>query len=150
MAAKFKTISKEGVEVERAQSRQAHTDRMVEEGSGDELLPAAPGRALSTVLDSVGDSRTPFTAQAFRERVRKKLGLSVEDPFPGFTRYASDFRAKQLEDMFVKDTGQIPKDEQFSYDEPCTLAHPGWGPTSRLLSHSLSDLLIAGYLSLAQ
>ena len=76
-------------------------------------------------MDSVGDRRAPYTVQAFRKRVRKKLGLSAEASFPGLTGYANDFRDTQFGDMFVQDTDQIPAEEQFSYMVPCTLAHPG-------------------------
>jgi hypothetical protein len=78
-----------------------------------------------TFIESSGDSRTPFTAENFTRRIYKKLELPVDGPVPGFRRYESVFRDRQLDHLFSAERGAIPADEKFGYYVPCTLAHPG-------------------------
>ena len=62
-------------------------------------------RLLRTVVDCIGDTRTPFRSECFEGLVRRLMSLDDCDPAPGFTAYGEMLRAKQCAGIFVKNRG---------------------------------------------
>ena len=120
-AGEWKALSAARKAAEAADARAAR----LAEGEDLEPKPERRGRFLGTVIDKIGDSRTPFTTPAFESRIRKQCGLPADAPTPGFTRYSGSFRDKRCSDIFVPDSGAIGPDESFDYRMPRGLAHPG-------------------------
>jgi len=126
----FEELSPRSKQVEIDEARAAHAAKLVElegasSGGGDDLPRLGETAAMATIVQKIGDVRTPFVARKFEECIRRKLGLSSEDKTPGFTRYCDTYRKQQREAIFVKDSGDIAADEKFLYYVPCGLAHPG-------------------------
>ena len=78
-----------------------------------------------TCLQDIGNTRAPYSEEAFSKRIAKKLSLGEGARMAGFSRYASAFRDDQLKDLFIRDDGAIPKDRKFQYHYPCPIAFPG-------------------------
>jgi hypothetical protein len=76
--AEFHSLSAHRRALQVAEAQFAHRDKLAGHGEDDEPAKILPQRPLSTVLDIVGDLRTPYRAEAFRTRVRNTLGLSEE------------------------------------------------------------------------
>ncbi len=79
------------------------------------LLKAFHGQSFHILLVVCRQASRHFGAPASQKEAKD----------PGLTRYSETFRQAQLKDLFVADSGQIPKQREFSYYLPCTVAHPG-------------------------
>lgn len=95
MSRKFRQLPALRHDVEREEVRQIFVDCQAAEPAEAAPSAAATEAVFKTVVDKVGSQRDPFSVQAFRQRVRAKLALPDEHSFPGFCRYAGDFRDKQ-------------------------------------------------------
>ena len=79
---------------ELAQARLAFADAQAEKQEEEQeqqglAEPAVVGQRFATVIDAIGDSSTPYTAQSFGHRIRnKKQGQGADARPAGFTRYA--------------------------------------------------------------
>lgn len=76
-------------------------------------------------MHAVGDGRSPFPEEVFRDTISRELQLPEHAHCPGFTRYSDTFRLKFLGSLVTRDAHDIPQDRKFDRRVPCSLAHPG-------------------------
>ena len=110
-------------QVEKQEAIKAHLDKQAEED--DEGQMTRSDLPVSSVVDKIGDERSPYSIEAFRSRIKNKLGINSKDRDPGFTRYSGMFRDQQCKELFVQDVGAVPEDTKFEYTLTCQMAHPG-------------------------
>ena len=67
---------------------------------------AAPDAGIySNIVELCGDTRSPFVSDYFDMVVKKMVGVADDDRMPGHTSYEKQFRAEQLEQLWVADEG---------------------------------------------
>ena len=124
----FRLLSEEKKAVEQAGARKAFSDKECKEQEEQELEDGAgiaDNQRFATVVDAIGNSRSPYTTEAFEQRIRAKLGQSAHTKPAGFTRYSPEFRDEHLDDLFISDRQKIKDSDSFEYYLQCPLAHPG-------------------------
>ena len=110
-------------QVEEQEAFKAYLDKQAAEDDEEQTIRSRS--SVSSVVDTIGDERSPYKIEAFRARIKDALGINDGNRDPGFTRYSGVFREQQREGLFVQEVGAVPADTKYSYALPCTMAHPG-------------------------
>ncbi len=84
-AAAFHALSEERMAVEVAECKRAYSEKLAqraqeeEDGDkGEDSIRASHNRAMTTLIESIGDQRSPYMPAKFAARVRAELGLAEE------------------------------------------------------------------------
>jgi hypothetical protein len=125
-ALEFSCLEQGEKDSEMQQSRAAFSEKEVEreEEQNIEMDRHIGEDFLRTIVDGLGDRRTPFTSTHFEAYVRTKLGVPSGARTPGFTAYEEPLRDEFDHKLFRIDQGEIDDAEVFEYYTPCGLAHP--------------------------
>ena len=97
-------------------------------------------------VSSLGSDKYPLSLDNFRMHISLALGLDVEEDksIHGMDSYASVFRRQAADAAFVEDVADIQSDEEFAYDVPCSIVHPGFCASSDSEVLELASLAVRG------
>ena len=76
-------------------------------GQHEDAIERARSKVVRTVIDDIGDRRTPFAVPAFDKVVKRVVGMdeSERSAMPGLTGYAETLRERQLGRVFIESSG---------------------------------------------
>lgn len=78
-----------------------------------------------TYVSDLGTHDSPFPVDLWRKQIEKSCGLTQDAELPGMTKCAAPLRESFCASLFVKDSGDVPPEKEFSQTLICPLAHPG-------------------------
>ena len=128
---KFASMSKDEQKPFAAKASLALAERDVEEETMPDNVPGTDVCHWHNFVRDIGGEKDPLSFDCFRLEISRVLGLDPEDDrIRGIDSYSQAFRREAVDASFIEDAGDIPSDEEFTYEVPCSIMHPGFCATA--------------------